>query len=163
MRLTTREEFDSSPEAVFALIADDEFQQAKCEATSTGKFSVTVTRSGGHVVVRSERHLPTDGLPDAARPFVGAELTVVEVQSWGPAEADGTRHASVDLHVRGAPLTLKAEVVLTPGGRGTLELLDGELRATVPFIGGLIEQAAAAPIVSAVTIEASTLREFLAR
>ncbi len=163
MRLTTREEFDSAPEAVFALIADEEFQQAKCAATSTGKYSVSVTRSADHVVVRSERHLPSDGLPDAARPFVGAELTVVEVQTWGPAEPDGTRRASVDLHVKGAPLTLKAEVALTPAGHGALELLDGELKATVPFIGGLIEQAAAEPILSAVGIGASTLREFLAR
>ena len=163
MRLTTREEFESAPEAVFAVVSDQEFQRAKCAATSTGRFTVTVSMSGDRTLVRSERHLPSDGLPDVARSFVGPELTVVELQDWGPADADGTRRGRVGLHVKGAPLTLKGEVMLAPGGRGSLETLDGHLRANVPFISGRIEEAAAQPILAAIGIEAETLREFLAR
>ncbi len=163
MRLTTREEFETSPEAVFAVIRDEEFQHAKCHATSTGKFSVDITENGDRTVVRSRRHLPSDGLPDAARSFVGDELTVIETQDWGPADDDGTRVCRVDLHVTGAPLTFRGEAVLAPGGQGTIESLDGELKANVPFIGGRIEKAAADPILAAITLEATTLREFLAR
>ncbi len=163
MRLTTREEFESAPEAVFAVLADKAFQQAKCSATSTGRFSVSVTVTGERTLVRSERHLPSDDLPAAARSFVGPELTVVELQDWGPAEPDGTRHGRIDLHVKGAPLTLKGDVVLARWGGGSLETLDGQLKANVPLIGGRIEEAAAQPILAAIGIEAATLREFLSR
>ena len=61
------------------------------------------------------------------------------------------------------PLTFRGEAVLAPGGQGTIESLDGELKANVPFIGGRIEKAAADPILAAITLEATTLREFLAR
>ncbi len=163
VRLTTREEFETSPEAVFAVIRTEDFQQAKCRATSAGKFTVDLTEDGDRTVIRSQRHLPSDGLPEAARSFVGEELTVVETQDWGPADPDGTRVCRVDLHVTGAPLTFRGEAVLAPGGRGTLETLEGDLKANVPFIGGRIEKAAADPILAAITLEAETLREFLAR
>jgi len=42
-------------------------------------------------------------------------------------------------------------------------VLDAELKAHVPFIGGKIEQAAADPIRTAIGIETGLLREWLAR
>lgn len=163
MRLSTREEFDSAPEAVFAVIRDEAFQRAKCEATSTGEYAASVTEQGERTLVRTERRLPSDGLPDVARSFVGDVLTVVEVQDWGPADPDGSRRCRVDLHITGAPLTLKGEALLAPGGRGALETLEADLKANVPFIGGKIERAAAEPILAAVALEGETLRDFLAR
>ena len=42
-------------------------------------------------------------------------------------------------------------------------MLDAELKANVPFIGGKIERAAAEPINAAIDIETGLLREWLAR
>jgi hypothetical protein len=163
VRLTTREEYNASPQAVFAIIGDPAFQAAKCAATSTGKYTIDVAEHGDHTVIRSERHLPSDGLPDAARSFVGQELTVIEIQDWGPAETDGSRRCAVDLHITGAPVTLRGEALLAPSARGSVETLEGDLKANIPFIGGKIERSAAGPILGAISIEADTIRTFLDR
>ena len=44
-----------------------------------------------------------------------------------------------------------------------MQVLDAELKANVPFIGGKIERAAAEPIQGAIEIETGLLREWLAR
>ena len=69
---------------------------------------------------------------------------------------------TVEMAVAGAPIALKGTVRLAPGGPGTVEQLDAELKAKVPLIGGKIEKAAAPPIEEAIDIEAQTAQEWLA-
>lgn len=162
MRLTRREQLPAGIEAVYALLTDPAFQEAKCAATTDGgayDAQVTATATGHRV--HTSRELPADGLPDVARSFVGSTLTVVEDYEWGPAAADGSREATVDLHVKGAPLTLKGVLRLEPDGSGSAEVLDAELKANVPFVGGKIEKAAAEPINAAIGVEVEMVRERL--
>lgn len=162
MRVSRREELDGSPEDVYGVLTDPDFQEAKCEATTAGDgHSVEVTPGRAGSRVRTERTLPSDGLPDVARSFVGDTLVVVEVHEWSAPGPDGSRESSLDMHVRGAPLTLKGTLRLEPDGDGTLEVLDAELKANVPLIGGRIEKAAYGPISTAIEIETRMLREHL--
>ncbi|MBM6400904.1 DUF2505 domain-containing protein [Phycicoccus sonneratiae] len=162
MRLTRREQLPAGPEEVYAVLTDPAFQEAKCAATTDGgAYSADVTPTATGHRVHTSRELPADGLPDVARSFVGATLTVVEDYEWGAAGPDGTREAAVDLHVKGAPLTLKGVLRLEPDGSGSVEVLDAELKANVPFVGGKIEKAAAEPIGAAIGVEVELLRERL--
>ena len=164
MRLTTREELDGTVDEVHALLTDQAFQEAKCAATTDGgATSVDITRNAGGQRVRTSRELPSDGLPDVARSFVGDHLTVIEVHDWSGPAADGSRESALDIHVKGAPLTVKGTLRLEPSGSGTAEVLDAELKANVPLIGGRLEKAAAGPIKTAIEIEIGLLREWLAR
>jgi hypothetical protein len=164
VRLTTREELDGTVDEVHALLTDQAFQEAKCAATTDGgATSVDISRNAGGQRVRTSRELPSDGLPDVARSFVGDHLTVIEVQDWSGPAADGSRESALDIHVKGAPLTIKGTLRLEPSGSGTAEVLDAELKANVPLIGGRLEKAAAAPINTAIEIETGLLREWLAR
>jgi hypothetical protein len=164
VRLTTREELDGTVDEVHALLTDQAFQEAKCAATTDGgATSVDISRNAGGQRVRTSRELPSDGLPDVARSFVGDHLTVIEVHDWSGPAADGSRESALDIHVKGAPLTIKGTLRLEPSGAGTAEVLDAELKANVPLIGGRLEKAAAAPINTAIEIETRLLREWLAR
>jgi hypothetical protein len=164
VRLTTREELDGTVDEVHALLTDQAFQEAKCAATTDGgATSVDISRNAGGQRVRTSRELPSDGLPDVARSFVGDHLTVIEVHDWSGPAADGSRQSALDIHVKGAPLTIKGTLRLEPSGSGTAEVLDAELKANVPLIGGRLEKAAAAPINTAIEIETGLLREWLAR
>ncbi len=164
MRLTRREELDATPEEVYAVLTDPGFQEAKCAATTAGgAHTVDVADGASGARVRTERELPSDGLPDVARSFVGVTLTVVEVHDWSGPTADGARASTVDMHVKGAPLTLKGTLRLEPSGSGTAEVIDTDLTANVPFIGGRLEKAASGPIDTAIDIEIRLLREWLSR
>ncbi|MGG5260807.1 DUF2505 domain-containing protein [Phycicoccus avicenniae] len=159
MRLTRREQLPATPEEVYAVLTDPAFQEAKCAATTEGgAYTAEVTPGAVGDRVHTSRELPADGLPDVARSFVGATLTVVEDYVWGAPAADGSREASVDLHVKGAPLTLKGTLRIVPDGAGSAEVLDAELKANVPFVGGKIEKAAAEPINAAIGVEVELLR-----
>ncbi|MBM6404385.1 DUF2505 domain-containing protein [Phycicoccus sp. CSK15P-2] len=160
MRLTRRERLEARPADVYAVLTDQAFQESKCEATTDGgAHEVEVTESGAGHRVRTSRRMSAAGLPDVARSFVGETLTIVEVYDWGAPGPDGGRQALVDLHIQGAPLTLKGTLRLEPDGDGSIELLDADLKANVPFVGGKVEKAAAGPIGAAIDTELRLLRE----
>lgn len=159
MKFTHRAEYPAAPDAVFAQMLDPDFQDAKCDATTTGTWKAEVTTTGDRTVITTERVLPTDQLPDIARSFVGDSLTIVEVQTWGPAAGDGSRTADLNLHVKGAPMTLKGSIRLSPNGSGSRHEVNGELRAGVPLIGGKLEKAASEPLMFAARTETDLLRD----
>ncbi|MGL4744928.1 MAG: DUF2505 domain-containing protein [Dermatophilaceae bacterium] len=162
MRLTLREEIPASPDAVYAVLVDPAFHNAKCSATSDGgTHSVQITAGATGHRVRTARDLPATGIPDVARSFVGDRLTVIEVLEW--VTDDAGYRAIIDLHVKGAPLTLKGSLALTDSNPGTTESLEAELKSAVPFIGGKIEQSAAGPIRAAFDVEITLLREWVTR
>lgn len=161
MKFTHRAEYPAAPDVVFAQLCAQEFQDAKCDATTTGRWSADVSTAADRTVITTERHLPTHGLPDVAKSFVGATLTVVEVQTWGPADEDGRRVADLNLHVKGAPMTLRGWIRLSPTESGSIHELEAELRAGVPLIGGRLEKAAAEPLTTAADIETRLLHQRL--
>lgn len=161
MRITATLEFHASPEEVFAVTTESDFQEEVCEATSLGDYTVEITERGERTIVSTQRHLPSDDLPGFARSFVGDHFVIQESQDWGPASPDGTRVANLRLHVAGTPLTLTGTITLRPGGPGTLEELDADLRASIPLLGARIEQAAAGPIRAAIGIEGDLLAQRL--
>ena len=65
--------------------------------------------------------------------------------------------------VAGVPVALGGTLALAPGGPGSIEHLDADLKAKIPLIGGKIEKAAAKPIRESIDIEAATAKEWLAR
>jgi hypothetical protein len=162
VKFTYRAEYPVAPEAVFAVMREQSFQDAKCDATTTGRWSADITSAGDRTVVTTERLLPTDGLPDIARSFVGDTLTIIEVQTWGPPASDGSRTADLNLHVKGAPMTLKGSIRLSPAATGSVQDVEAELRAGVPLIGGKLEKAAAEPLLAAARTETKLLRDRVA-
>ncbi|HET8766079.1 DUF2505 domain-containing protein [Phycicoccus sp. M110.8] len=163
MKIARTLEYAATPDEVFAVLADVAFQEAKCAATGAISYTASVTAEGDATVIRTERELPADGLPDFARSMVGNTLKVVETQTWQAAGADGARTGTVAMTVPGAPITLKGTLALESGGPGTVEHLDGDLKASIPLVGGKIEKAAAPAIEDAITIEGKTAHEWLAR
>ncbi len=163
MKIANTVEYAASPTEVFEVLSDTKFQEAKCAATAAIKYSANVKTSGDRTVITTERIVPSAGLPDFAKSMVGETLKVTETQDWGPASDDGSRQGTVEMGVAGSPLSLKGTLSLKPGGAGTVETLESELKAKVPLIGGKLEKAAAPPIEQAIAIEHETAKEWLTR
>jgi hypothetical protein len=156
MKISHTVEFPAPPHEVFEMLAEPRFQEAKCGATAALEHAVSVELSGDHTIIRTERLLPASGLPDFARSMVGETLKVGEEQEWGPASANGSRRGTLVLHIHGAPMSLKGSVRLEPGGAGTVQHIEADLKAHVPLLGGKIEKAAAPVIESAIEVEHRT-------
>lgn len=157
MKFTHRAEYPATADEVWAVMSSQDFQNAKCEATTTGDWTSNVTVSGDNTTITSDRVLPTDDLPDIAKTFVGPTLTIGEVQTWGPPAADGTRTADLQVQIKGAPMTLKGTIRLSPNGSGSVQEISGEVKVSVPLIGGKLEKAASEPLLFAAKTETDLL------
>ena len=78
------------------------------------------------------------------------------------ASSDGGRDGSLVVEVAGAPVTLRAKVRLVPGGSSTAMTIDGDLKASIPLLGGQVERAAAPAVIHAIRGEGRTGDRWLA-
>ena len=162
MKVTAQIRYAADPATTFAMLLDRGFQEQVCRATGATGFSVDVEQLDDGGTVRTDRELPTDQFPDFVRTFVGDTVHVVRVDTWGAAEADGSRAGTVVVEIKGAPVRLDGTLLLRPDGAATVEDVQGDLKASVPLLGGRIEKAVEPPIRSAVAAEEQVGARWLA-
>lgn len=131
--------YDATPDEVFAIITDRAFRETACKATHAASYDVGVTASGDDTVVRVERELPTDRIPDFAKKFVGSTITVIQTETWHRPAADGSRQADVRGEIRGTPASFTGTLALTPSGAKTVQAADLDVKVAVPLVGKKIE------------------------
>jgi hypothetical protein len=163
VRLSAELRYEADPATVYEMISDPEFQERKLANTGALSYDVAVDpHEDGGVTVTSRRELPTDRVPDFVRSFVGSTIKVEQVEEWEAVEADGVRNGSLVADVSGMPVRFTARLSLVKHDQGTLEVIQGDLKASVPLIGGKVERAAEPAIKAAVAAEQRTGRDWLA-
>lgn len=163
MRVDQDIHYPVPPAEVAAMLADPAFVDRKCAAMgSISHDSEVVGKAGDAFTVTTRRTLPTDSFPDVARRFVGETIDIRQVDAWEAAGADGTRAGTLVVEVVGAPLRLTGTQRLDPDGTGTLQTVTGDLKASVPLVGGRLEKAAEPAITLAIRTEAKVGSAWLA-
>jgi hypothetical protein len=162
VNVTAQIRYAADPATTFAMLLDRGFQEQVCRATGATGFEVDVEQLDDGGTVRTDRQLPTDQFPDFVKTFVGDIVHVVRVDTWGAAEADGSRAGTIVVEIKGAPVRLEGTLRLRPEGAATVEDVQGDLKASVPLIGGRIEKAVEPPIRSAVAKEEQVGARWLA-
>ena len=163
MKISAIIDYAATPDEVFAMLADEDFQNHKCVATGSRRHAVSIWVQDDRTVIVSTRDMPSDGFPSFVKGMVGETLAVTETQDWGPPGADGVRHGRLSVAIEGAPVELHAVLSLAMDGEGTVETIEGDLKARIPLIGNKIEQAAAPAIQSAIRVESKTGKAWLER
>lgn len=139
MDIDSRAEFAADPEKVYAMLTDKDFLEKVCQETHATDYDVIVDGSS----VKTSRDLPS---PDAARPFTGETLTVVEDISW--AEGGSGRTGTVTMKVPGQPVNFNGKYELIADGAGSTLTLTGLLKVNVPLLGKKLEEAAAPAVLA---------------
>ncbi|MCC9175180.1 MULTISPECIES: DUF2505 domain-containing protein [Arthrobacter] len=135
--------------------ADEGFLRSMSEHVGGSLVSASVDGdTAGAFVLTAVRTMPTDRLPDMAKKFVGATLTVTQKEQWAAPAADGSREAAVELSVGGVPLKVNAVQRLVSTPEGTRVDVDGKVASSIPFLGDKIAKAAEPMIGKALTIQA---------
>ncbi|HET8594243.1 MAG TPA: DUF2505 domain-containing protein [Intrasporangium sp.] len=162
MKISETVEYPAAPDEVFSMLTDERFQARKCEEAGSLSHDVAVSQNGGSTRVVTKRDLPTQDMPDFAKSLIGPRVTITETYEWAAPNGDGSRTGDLTVVLGGAPVTLRAKLGLKPSGAGTSMSLDGDLKASVPLIGGKIEKTAAPAIVDGIRSESSVARAWLA-
>ena len=130
------------------MLADPEFREDVCtEIHSTG-VRVEIDRIGNSMNVLVVHRQDTDDIPSFAKKLVGDEIVIEQHETWQtPTRAD------LEITIPGKPGHLKGSIVLEQDGDGTVETLEGDLKVSVPLIGGKIESLVAGLMISAMEAE----------
>lgn len=165
MRITETVSHPADPVRTFEMLSDHDYQVARAVRSRATDHTVTVDHDpqDGSTTVTMQRHLPSDGLPDLARTFLGPQLLVVETVRWGAADADGEREGAMSLELPGVPVSFTGGVHLRRGQEpGTTDhIVDGDLEASIPFLGKKIEAMVGQQIGSMVRQEEEVATEWL--
>jgi hypothetical protein len=154
VRVEDQIRYSASPDQVATMLADPTFVERKCAAMHALSHDAEVVGDAtAEFTVTTRRTMPTDTLPDVARKFVGKTLELRQVDAWEAATADGSRAGTVVVEIIGAPMRLGGTVHLEPDGSGTVQTFSGDLKASVPLVGGKLERAAEPAFLAAIRKE----------
>ena len=162
-RLQANNRYDATPEAVFAAFTDEKFVRAKYEALRYPEFDVvecTATDSGA--VIKTRRLVPAN-VPGFAKKLFGDTTEMVQTDTWGAADATGKRTGTWTIDVPGKPVNVKGTITLSPDGDGAVVVIDGEMKANVPLIGGKLENFAGQEAEKTLVDEYEFTKDWLAR
>lgn len=161
-KLELTQTFPADAATVRALQLDPDYIAFRGERT--GATSVTadvVSNPDGSARVTVVRVLPAE-VPSYARSMIGDTITVTETYHWGPLGADGTATGTLDASFS-APISCTAEMTLEPVGDSTAITTRGEYKASIPFVGGKVEDLARQQTERYLRKEESLMAEWLSR
>jgi uncharacterized protein YndB with AHSA1/START domain len=135
MKLTHSTTYDAPPAEVYAMLTDREFRERAAAATGVVSAEVTVEPRGGGHVVTVDQVQPTAGLPSFAKKITGDTTRAVVVETWSDLST-----ATVTIDTPGKPSKVSGTYSLREEGGGTVQTFDGELKVSVPLVGGKLEK-----------------------
>ena len=153
MRLSETTTSDVTVQQAFAAHCEQSVRERACQQSGALSWDVTITPAAdGSVRIQVDRSMPPE-VPDFVRKFLGETINVRQVEQWSPAAGDGARTAEVKVTIKGQPASMVGHATLKPQGSGSVEVVEGEVKVNVPFIGKKIEPEIVKVIAAALRIE----------
>jgi hypothetical protein len=156
MDISSHLDFAAPPAEVYTMMTDQRYLEEVCEASESISYNVTTADS----ITRTSRTLPA---PESAARFTGPQLTVNDEIVWGDLSSDGSRSGTVTMTVLGQPVNFKGGIRLSPGGRGSVVDVRGDLKVAIPLLGRKLEEAAAPAVMAGYRTQQEVGDRWLAR
>ena len=137
--LSYTQQFTGTPAQVYAMLTDAAFGEHCALNTGSTSAECTSTASGAGATVVSKRVLPAE-VPGFAKKFLGDTITLTETQEWSGLNGDAA-DAVVTVEFS-APISFTGAAALRAAGEGTEVLVTGKFKASIPLIGGKVEELA---------------------
>jgi hypothetical protein len=151
MRLETTS--PATVEQTFASRVEQSVRERACQESGALSFQVAIEQTpDGGARVQVQRVMAPQ-VPDFIRRFVGDSISISQVEQWSPPGPTGARTAMVNVTVKGQPATMSGSMVLSPAPGGSTELVTGEVKVAIPFLGRQIEPEIVKVIEAALRIE----------
>jgi len=152
MKLREENVSDLTVEQIFAARCEQSVRERACAESGALSWDVTITPDGDGATIRVDRVMPPR-VPDFARKFVGDSIAITQTERWRGADEQGARRVDVRLTIKGQPATMVATGTVEARGAGSVEILEGEVKVAVPFLGRKIEPEIVRVIASALRVE----------
>jgi hypothetical protein len=153
MKMRVETTSPATVEQTFASRVEQSVRERACRESGALSYEVRIEHaSDGGARVHVRRVMPAR-VPEIARRFVGETISIDQVEQWSALGPTGTRTAVVNVTVKGQPASMTGSMVLSPTPDGSTELVTGEVKVAIPFLGRQIEPEIVKVIESALRIE----------
>ncbi len=153
MKLRMETTSPATVEQTFASRVEQVVREQACRESGALSYEVSIEHAAdGGARVRVRRVLPAK-VPDLVRRFVGESIAVDQVEQWSAPGPGGIRSASVQVTVQGQPASMSGSMLLSPAADGSTELVTGEVKVGIPFLGRQIEPEIVKVIEAALRVE----------
>lgn len=149
--------YPAAPAEVFAMLGDRAFRERVCAALDVVSAEITVTPHGAGFILINDQVQKTGGLPAIAARVIGDTTRAIATETW--ADPGG---GTLEISTPGKPTSAAGTVTLRATDAGTTQLIELDLKVTVPVIGRKLEPMMAEQIVGAYDVEESVGRAWLA-
>jgi hypothetical protein len=151
----------ATPEQVYAMLATPEFREKVCEYQRFPRRTVTITPATPGIEagmsVKVDQYRPATEVPSFARKLVGEEINIVQEETWSSPTA-----ADLSVTIPGKPGHMTGTVAITGDGAGTTEVVEVDVKVSVPLIGGKLEGFIGDMLLKALKAENKVGRDWLA-
>ena len=148
--------YDASPVDVFEMLADPAFREKVGEALGVVSADIVLERNGDGFTLTNDQVQRTEGLPSFAKKFAGDTTRVIQTEEWSSPTAGTLR-----IDAPGKPTSMAGTIELVPDGAGTVEVVELEIKAKVPLVGGKLESLMAAQVRDGMDTEREVGRAWL--
>ncbi|SMD06155.1 DUF2505 domain-containing protein [Lentzea albidocapillata] len=124
-----------SAEKVYGAMVDETYLRDRLAAIG-GKDAqlVTYSSTGENTSYQLKQGVPAEHVPSAVKAALGGDLVIQRTEAW--AAGAGT----VEVAVNGVPGRLEGSFTVLDNGSGSKLTLSGEVKVSIPFLGGKIEK-----------------------
>lgn len=158
--VTTSHDGSFDVAAVFGMLTSPEWAALKAQRLRDGTQLVRrEEQPDGGVLFEVTRELPA-GVPGFLERFLPRDGRVRQTDVWGPPR-DGERHGTWSVDLPGAPAQLGGTMRLEPLGGGSRYTIEGDVKVSVPVIGGKAESFIGDLVVRLAGKEAELLKDAL--
>jgi hypothetical protein len=155
-KIDVSHEVPAPVEAVYAAITGETWADHKAEAfADEARTESRTVGDGGAVTLVMSRGLPP-GIPGFLEKFLPKGGRATQTEAWGPAK-DGVRSGTWQGEIPGAPAKVGGTMSLSPSATGTTYRIQGEVKVSIPLVGGKAESFVAEMIEKLTRSEAELL------
>lgn len=136
MRFKREIGFSGSIEVVRTVLLDPDFREEVAREAGAVEVNVSIDeRPDGTVLASVATAQPTDAFPAMARKVLGARLQIRQQEEWVALD-----RAGLVVELPGQPGRVTGTLALRADGLRTTQVVDAEIKVSIPFIGAKVEQ-----------------------
>ncbi|SER40214.1 DUF2505 domain-containing protein [Lentzea albida] len=146
-----------SAEKVFGAMTDETYLRDRLAAIGgTNSALISFDKTDERTSYQLKQGVPAEHLPSAVKAALGGDLVIQRTETW--AAGAGT----VEVAVNGVPGRLEGSFTVLDNGSGSKTTLTGEVKVSIPLLGGKLEKLIAEQVAVLLDKESEFTSEWLA-
>lgn len=130
-------QYDRPVDEVLSLVLDPAFITERSTAAGETDIRATARRDGDRTVVVNQRNVRRE-LPSFAAKLFSPVNEVTQTETWNL--AGEVKTGTLQIAVKGAPITIGGSFDLRPDGAGSTYRVTYDITVRIPLIGGKLEK-----------------------